>query len=173
MLPIILALVFLLFPSVSQARVTPNDYYQADRTAFNQHLNNLSADKRQKMVAADQLLNQINQSVCDRFQADVDKMAAVLEEAKRREGKGGAPTRVAYGQGQSQLDRAAYWLNYAAEAIAYQRSQDYTPQFTSDANASLGVSQSMNNLQSSLIVLRGKVLNAKTEVVKTVTEKAL
>lgn len=173
MLPILLLAVFLLLPKVSQARVTPNDYYQANRTQFEAHLNNLSPDKKQKMVLADQILNRINQSVCDRFEADTVKMAAVLDEVKRRNGKNGAPTRVAYGQGQSQLDRAAYWLNYAAEAIAYQRSQDYTPQFTSDANTSLGVSQSMNNLQGSLIVLRGKVLNAKTEVAKTVMEKAL
>lgn len=92
-------------------------------------------------------LDQINQRVCDRFEQDVSKMAAIMEEVRRR--KGITETRVAFGGVDTPIKSADYQVTFAAEALAYQRAQKYS---------------SKQQLRSSLEVLRGKILRAKNEV---------
>ena len=99
-------------------------------------------------------LDQINQKVCDRFEEDLNKMAAIMEEVRNR--KGITETRVAYGAIDDQIKSADYWVTYAAEAIAFQRYQKYS---------------SSSQLKGSLEVLRGKVLRAKIEVGRAINEK--
>lgn len=94
-------------------------------------------------------LNDVNQKVCDRFETDVTKLAAIMEELRRR--KGITETRVAFGGVDTVIKSADYWITSAAEAIAYQRAKKYS---------------SKNQLKSSLETLKGKVLKAKTEVRK-------
>lgn len=88
-------------------------------------------------------------------------MAAILEEEKSRQHI--TSTTVAYGQGSTPLEEAEYYLNYAEEAVAYQKIQDYTPQIQS-GNLSSGVQSSLNRLTSDLGVLQNKVLKAKLEI---------
>lgn len=92
-------------------------------------------------------LDEVNQKVCNRFEEDVAKLAAIMDELRRR--KGITETRVAFGGVDTPIKSADYWITYAAEAIAYQRAQKYS---------------TANQLRSSLEVLRGKVLRAKNEV---------
>lgn len=94
-------------------------------------------------------LNDINQKVCSRFEGDVLKLAAIMEEFRRR--KGITETRVAFGGVDTPIKNADYWVTYAAEALAYQRSQKYS---------------STSQLRSSLEVLKNKILKAKGEVEK-------
>lgn len=94
-------------------------------------------------------LDLVNQKVSSRFEADVVKLAAIMEELRRR--KGITETRVAFGGIDSQIKSADYWVTYAAEALAYQRAQKYS---------------SKNELRSSLEVLKNKILKAKGEVGK-------
>lgn len=91
----------------------------------------------------------INQKVCDRFEDDLSKLAAIMEEVRRRQGI--TETRVAFGGIDNQIKSADYWITYGAEALAYQRAQKFS---------------SNGSLRSSLEVLRGKVLRAKSEVRK-------
>lgn len=97
----------------------------------------------------DVILNQINQKVCDRFEQDLTKMAAIMEELRERLGI--TETRVAFGGVDTPVKSADYWITYTAEAIAYQRAQKFS---------------STGGLRSSLEVLRGKILRAKLEVKK-------
>lgn len=99
-------------------------------------------------------LDQINQNVCSRFEGDMVKLAAIMEELRRR--KGITETRVAFGGVDTQIKSADYWITSAAEAIAYQRAQKYSSQ---------------SQLRNSLEVLRNKILNAKKEVRKALDEK--
>lgn len=92
-------------------------------------------------------LDQINQKVCDRFEEDTVRLAAIMDELRDR--KGMKQTRVAFGGIQNQVETADYWVTYAAEAIAYERAQKFS---------------SASQLRSSLEVLSGKVLKAKAEV---------
>lgn len=164
---LVLLAVLAFFPSISYARTTPNDIYQQRRESFEEKLEEISdSAKKEQMRLADKVLNQINQAICDRFEQDIAKLAAILSEIRSREGMAGAPTVVAFGQGKNQIEVADYWVNYAQEAVAYQRIADYTPQFSGDSNLSLSVSSSMNNLQGDLTILQGKILRAKTEVKK-------
>lgn len=94
-------------------------------------------------------LDLVNQKVSSRFEADVVKLAAIMEELRRR--KGITETRVAFGGIDSQIKSADYWVTYGAEALAYQRAQKYS---------------SKNELRSSLEVLKNKILKAKGEVGK-------
>ena len=94
-------------------------------------------------------LDLVNQKVSSRFEADVVKLAAIMEELRRR--KGITETRVAFGGIDSQIKSADYWVTYAAEALAYQRAQKYS---------------SKNELRNSLEVLKNKILKAKGEVGK-------
>lgn len=160
-------LVLILFLIVSpQAvfarRVSVDDKYQASRDEFNNQLQKLSIEKREKVKQADSMLNEVNQKVSSRFDEDVAKLSAILEEVKERGNV--TKTTVAYGQGDSKLDSAAYWVNYAAEAVAYQKIQDYTPQISGDSGASNAVLNRINKLSGDLGVLRGKVLKAKNEL---------
>lgn len=99
-------------------------------------------------------LNDINQRVSDRFEEDILKMAAIMEELRRREGI--TETRVAFGGVDTQIKSADYWVTYAAEALAYQRAQKYS---------------SKDKLKSSLEVLKGKILKAKVQVGKALDEE--
>lgn len=94
-------------------------------------------------------LDQINQRVSDRFEDDTAKLAAIMEELRRRQGI--QETRVAFGGIDTPIKSADYWITYAAEAIAYQRAQKYS---------------SVSELRGSLEVLKNKVLKAKAEVGK-------
>lgn len=98
-------------------------------------------------------LEEVNQKVCDRFEEDVSRLAAIMEEVRNR--KGITETRVAFGNVDTQIETADYWITYTAEAIAFQRAQKYS---------------SKNQLRSSLEVLKGKVLRAKTEVGKALDQ---
>lgn len=99
-------------------------------------------------------LDQVNQKVCDRFEGDVLKLSAIMEELRRR--KGITETRVAFGGVDTQIESADYWITSAAEAVAYQRAQKYS---------------SENGLRGSLEALRNKILKAKGEVGKALNEE--
>lgn len=99
-------------------------------------------------------LDEVNQKVSNRFEADVVKLAAIMEEFSRR--KGITETRVAFGGVDTQIKSADYQITYAAEAIAYQRNQKYS---------------SKNELRNSLEVLKNKILKAKKEVKNALDEK--
>ena len=98
-------------------------------------------------------LSDINQKVCTRFEEGVSRLAVIMEEVRRR--KGITETRVAFGNVDTQIETADYWITFAAEAIAFQRAQKYS---------------SKQQLRSSLEVLKGKVLRAKNEVGKALDE---
>lgn len=98
-------------------------------------------------------LYQTNQKVCDRFAGDLNKMAAIMEELRSRLGI--LETRVAFAGVDTPIESADYWITYAAEALAYQRAQKYS---------------SKSQLRSSLEILKGKVLKAKSEVGKALNE---
>jgi len=91
----------------------------------------------------------INQKVCTRFEEDLGRLAAIMEEVRAR--KGITETRVAFGGIDDDIKSADYWITYAAEAVAYQRAQKF---------------YSNSNLRYSLETLKGKVLRAKNEVRK-------
>ncbi len=92
-------------------------------------------------------LDAINQRVCDRLENDTSRLAAIMTEFKARQGI--TETRVAYGGSDTPIKQADYWVNYAAEAIAYERAQKFS-----------GAASLRSNLQ----VLAGKVLKAKQAV---------
>lgn len=92
---------------------------------------------------------QVNQSVCDRFEEDTVRLSAIMEEIRRRQGI--TETRVAYGNVDTPIERADYWVTYAAEAIAFQRAKKYS---------------SKASLKSDLVVLQNKIIRAKGEVKK-------
>ncbi|MCL4366572.1 hypothetical protein M1563_00130 [Patescibacteria group bacterium] len=166
LLMLLLSLILLVYTAPIFARTTPEDIYQAKRSDFNNNLTKMQDQtKKQLVMQADQMLKTINLAVCARFDVDIARLAAVLEEEKNRQSV--TSTRVAYGQGNTPLDSAAYSINYAEEAIAYQKVQDYTPQISN--NGLVGaVTTSMKNLKTNLLTLRSKILNAKTA-----TQKAL
>ena len=99
-------------------------------------------------------LDSVNQKVCDRFEEDLTRMSAIMDELRRR--KGITETRVAFGGYDTQIKKADYFVTFAAEAVAYQRIQKYSSQ---------------QNLRNSLAVLKGKLLRAKTEVGKALDSK--
>ena len=104
-------------------------------------------------VFATSSLDQINQKVCDRFEEDLSRLAAIMEEVRRREGI--TETRVAFGGVDTAIESADYQITYAAEAIAYQRYKK---------------PESISGLKSSLGVLKNKLLQAKTAVGKAIHE---
>lgn len=104
-------------------------------------------------AAQTDVLYQINQKVCDRFEGDLTKLAAIMEEIRRR--KGITETRVAFGGVDTPIKSADYWVTYSAEALAFERAQKYS---------------SPANLRSGLEGLRGKILRTKTEVQKALND---
>jgi hypothetical protein len=104
-------------------------------------------------VSAQIDLSLVNQKVCDRFEEDLNKLAAIMEEHRRREGI--LETRVAFGGVDTPVESADYQITYAAEALAFQRAQKPS---------------SVGQLKSSLNVLAGKILKAKTQVGKVLVD---
>lgn len=109
----------------------------------------LSSVSPATILAVNSNLDTINQIVCNRFNDDLNKMAAIMDEVRRRQGI--TETRVAFGGVDTPIKSADYQITFAAEALAFQRAQKYS---------------SATQLRSSLEVLRGKVLRAKNEVGK-------
>ena len=105
-------------------------------------------------VSAFSSLDNVNQKVTARFDLDIARLAAIMEEFKKRQGV--IETRVAYGEVDTKIEKADYWVNFAAEAIAYQKIQKYSAQ---------------PRLKSDLGVLKNKILKAKNEVSKVINEK--
>lgn len=95
----------------------------------------------------------VNQKVCDRFEEDVTRMAAIMDELRGRNGI--TETRVAFGGVDTPIKSADYYITYAAEAIAFQRAQNYS---------------SAAGLRSDLQSLANKILKAKGEVEKALNE---
>ena len=98
-------------------------------------------------------LDEVNQKICTRFEEDTARLAGIMEEVRDR--KGIKETRVAFGGIDNQIKSADYWITYTAEAIAFERAQKYS---------------TAKQLRSSLEVLRGKVLRAKSEVRKAISD---
>ncbi len=105
------------------------------------------------VLAANTNLDQINQKVCNRFEEDVLRMAAIMEEVRSR--KEITETRVAFGGADTPIKVADYWVNFAAEAIAFQRVQKFS---------------SKNELKYSLETLKNKILTAKNAVGKVLND---
>lgn len=97
-------------------------------------------------------LDSVNRVVCDRFEEDLVRMSAIMDELRRR--KGITETRVAFGGYDTPIKQADYQVTFAAEALAYQRAKKYS---------------SSKTLRSDLAVLRSKILRAKTEVGKALS----
>ncbi|MDO8618861.1 MAG: hypothetical protein Q7R49_02825 [Candidatus Daviesbacteria bacterium] len=164
---LILLITFFGFAPGVFARVSVNDTYQAKQSQFEDSVNGLSdPGKKQKILEFNQMLKDVNLKVTSRFDDDMAKMAAILEEFKRR--KNVTETTVAYGQGDTPLDSGAYWVNWAQEAVAYQKIQDYTPYFSGN-NVSGAARNSISRLSSDLGTVKNKVLTAKTYVQKAVS----
>ena len=98
-------------------------------------------------------LYQINQKVCDRFEGDMVKLAAIMEELRRR--KGVTETRVAFGGIDTPIKSADYQITYAAEALAFQKAQKFS---------------SKSVLKANLLGLQSKILRTKSEVRKALNE---
>jgi hypothetical protein len=107
----------------------------------------------QLQTSAAPTLDAINQKVCDRFEEDLNKLAAIMEEVRAR--KGITETRVAFGGVDTKIESADYQITFAAEALAYQRAKKHS-----------SVSQLKNNLGT----LKNKILQAKTDVRKALDE---
>lgn len=113
-----------------------------------------SVDQINKPLASlGTVLHRQNQKVCNRFEEDLNKMAAIMEEVRSR--KGIVESRVAFGGVDTAIESADYSITYAAEALAYQRAQKYSAK---------------NELRDSLEVLKKKILRAKNEVRKALDE---
>lgn len=91
----------------------------------------------------------INQKVTSRFEQDLVKMAAIMEELRKR--KGITETRVAFGGIDTPIKAADYQITFAAEALAYQKAQKFSTK---------------QELKYSLQILANKILNAKSKVKK-------
>lgn len=166
---ILFLLVFLLSYSTVLGR-TLDDLYEQNRAQFNESLNKISDSKKlDKVIKADKLLYEVNQRVCDRLQEDINRLSAIMDEVRSRQDID--ETRVAYGQVDTPIENADYWVNWAAEAIAYQRIQDYTPVLGSEAALPKAITAEMNNLRVGLNTLAGKVSKAKAEVGKVVKDE--
>lgn len=100
-------------------------------------------------VFAGPSLDEVNQKVCNRFEEDTARLAAIMEEVRERLGI--TETRVAFGGIDDAIKSADYQITFAAEAIAFQRAQKYS---------------TAKQLRSSLETLKGKVLRAKVQVGK-------
>lgn len=105
-------------------------------------------------VFAETNLDFVNQKVCNRFEDDLAKMAAIMEEVKRREGI--TETRVAFGGVDTPIKAADYQITYAAEAVAFQRAQKFS---------------SKNELKYSLETLKNKMIQAKNAVGKVLNDQ--
>lgn len=104
-------------------------------------------------VYAAPTLDAVNQKVCDRFEEDLNKLAAIMDEVRSR--KGITETRVAFGGVDTPIKSADYQVTFAAEALAYQRAQKHS---------------NVGGLRSSLGVLAGKIIQAKGQVKKVLNE---
>lgn len=168
---ILILFVAIFLPATVFARVSVNDVYQEKRQAWEQQITKLSPANQDKVKKADELLKQINLSVCARFDADIAILTAIDAQIRERRGMDSVPTQVAYGSGNTPLENAEYWLNYAQEAVAYQKIADYTTNINGDSSVDGAINSEKASLKSDLGVLANKIFRAKSEIAKILNEK--
>lgn len=167
----LLIAVYLNLSSISFARVSVNDVYQAKRQAWEEKVAKLSSANQEKVKKADQILKDVNLKICSRFDEDIALLTAIDTEIRSRRGMDSVPTVVAYGSGNTPLENAEYWLNYAQEAVAYQKIADYTTNINGNSSVEGAINSEKASLKSDLGVLKNKILRAKEELRKVLNEK--
>lgn len=163
--------IYINFPAISFARVSVNDIYQSKRQAWEEKVAKLSSVNQERVKKADQVLKDVNLKICSRFDEDIALLTAIDAEIRSRRGMDSVPTVVAYGSGNTPLENAEYWLNYAQEAVAYQKIADYTTNINGDSSVDSAITSEKNALKSDLGVLKNKILRAKEELRKALNEK--
>lgn len=168
---LVFSLTIFFLPIQVSARVSVNDIYQAKMQSHAKAIAKLTPVNQNKAKKADQILKDINLKVCSRFDGDIAILTAIDAEIRSRKGLDSVPTQVAYGSGNTPLENSEYWLNYAQEAVAYQKIADYTTNIAGDSSVDSAISNQQAGLKSDLGVLANKILHAKSEIGKVLGEK--
>lgn len=161
MVKLFLSLILLLsLVGTAEARVTPDDIYQAKRSEFTNNLDKISDNGlKSNILEADWAIKEINQSVTRRYDGDMAILAGIVSELEQRADRQKRENPF--------LENALYWVTFAHEAVAYQKIQDYTPNLSGNSPLA-AIKSSSNRLRGDLNTLKGKILKAKTMVKKAV-----
>ncbi|MBI4039895.1 hypothetical protein HY389_00895 [Candidatus Daviesbacteria bacterium] len=148
---ILIAALFLLWPTISLARVTPEDILNTRIADYLSKVKNYSAADKQKLEDLSQAVAVVNKTRTDQLERIMLTQAAILDEYQKR-----FPNKNGDG-----VDKARYWITYAHEAVAYQAAKVYVFDLTSEKNIKNDALNLISLFQSDLNSARSKVINSQ------------
>lgn len=156
---VILALT-LVFPPITQARVTPEDIVNSKREAYEIKVKNYSSQNQENLKNISDSIAQVNKKRADQLDKIMAVQAAILDEYLRRHN----------GKNSEATDKARYWVTFAHEAVAYQAAKIYIFDLRGEASIKNDMLSTISLFQSDLNSTRSKVIYSQ-EVLKRLVKK--
>lgn len=136
------------YPTLTLARVTPEDIVQTEREAYEKKVINYSQQHQQKLEILAQSIARVNKKRTDELKQIMVAQATVLDEYERRQN----------GKGVENTKKARYWITFAHEAVAYQAAKIYIFDLSLEGNIRSDALSTVSFFQSDLNSVRTKVI---------------
>ena len=142
---------FTIFPTISLARVTPEDIINSKKEAYDKVAAKYSLLSKQKLEGLSKEIVQINKQRTDELDQIMVVQAAILDEYERRTN----------GKDIEGIKKARYWITYAHEAVAYQAAKIYVFELNGEGRIKSDATSTVNLFQLELSSTRLKVINSQ------------
>lgn len=146
-------------PTAVFARVTPEDIANEQRGIYNSQVKNYSNENKKRLDEAGKKLQALNLRICGELDELMVRQGQILDEYLKR--KGFKETEA--------IKNSRYWITFAHEAVAYQQAKIYIFSLTGETNVERDINIAINNLQSDITTLKGKVVKSQGILKTTVS----
>lgn len=162
---LVLMFLWLLFPGLVFARVTPEEIVNSQKEAYQAKVRNYSPVNKQKLEKLSQEIALVNKKRTDELENIMVAQASILDEYETRLRKSSGEARKA-----EAIKNARYWITYAHEAVAYQAAKIYIFNLTSEGNIRNDAVSLINQMAGELNSSRTKVINSQITLEKTIND---
>ena len=153
------------------ARTTPQDIVDSQLESYNARIQNYSAPGKQKLTDWNKKIKNFNEEKSAELEQICVTQGMILDEFIRRndineKAKTDGKTRNL----SDPIENARYWITFAHEAAAYQKAHVYVFSPTGEANINRDILSTINQMNSDLNVLKGKVQKSQNLVADLVNK---
>lgn len=159
---------FLLILNLPQvfARTTPEDIYNERLSVYESKRQTYTLENQKKLDQFEAEITNLNSLITSELESNTLRQGEILDEYIRRNDIPTVPETDGIRRNLSDpVENARYWITYAHEAIAFQAAKKYLFGLTGEAGVNRDIIVQINDLQSDIGVLKGKVEKSKQALV--------
>lgn len=161
----------LVFVPIIYSRVTPEDILNSQKTTYNQKLKNYSLENQKKLAEFDAKIAELNKKQTGILEEQMERQGEILNEFVSRKKIDERQADGIHRNLEDPIENARYWLTYAHEAVAYQAAKVYVFNLSSQSNIKNDVNAQINQLNSDMNILIGKVEKSRKIVAEVVLKE--